>query len=378
MEQQRASVDPWLLFAVLSLLGFGVVMVYSASAVFAEAQTGDALFYLKRQLINVVLGVVALGLGMRIGLQRLVKLAYPLLGLTFVLLVLVLMPGVAVRAGGSSRWLPLGLMNFQPGELAKVAFVVYLAFSLTRKKDRIQLFSVGFLPHLMVSGLLVLLLLCQPDFGTAVTLTVVMFLMLFVAGARVVYIAVAGLAALPMAYLLVVGSEYRMRRLLAFMDPWSNRFDIGYQISESLMSFGSGGVFGAGLGEGKHKLFFLPAAHTDFIFSLVGEELGLIGAGLVLLVFSVIVWRGLRAGLRSPSLFGTYLAFGLSALIGLQTLVNIGVVTGVLPTKGLTLPFISYGGSSLICSMLAAGILLDISASGNRPEPTPDSKLTWP
>lgn len=376
--QQRASVDPWLLFAVLTLLGFGLVMIYSASAVFAEAKTGDALFYFKRQLVNVSLGLVALLVGMRIGLQRLVKLAVPLLLVTFVLLVLVLIPGLAVRAGGSSRWLPLGVMNFQPGELAKVAFVTYLAYSLTRKKDRIQNFSVGFLPHLVISGVLVLLLLGQPDFGTAATLTVIMFLMLFVAGTRIAYIAVAGLAALPMAYGLVVGSEYRMRRLLAFLDPWSHRFDIGYQISESLMSFGSGGVFGAGLGEGKHKLFFLPAAHTDFIFSLVGEELGLVGACLILALFGVLVWRGLRAGLRSPSLFGTYLAFGLSALIGLQTLINIGVVTGVLPTKGLTLPFISYGGSSLLFSMLAAGILLDISASGNRKEPLPDSKMTWP
>ena len=181
-----------------------------------------------------------------------------------------------------------------------------------------------------------------------------------------------------MAYGLIAGSEYRMRRLLAFMDPWSHRFDIGYQISESLMSFGSGGLLGMGLGEGKHKLFFLPAAHTDFIYSIVGEELGMLGAVAVLALFGVVVWRGIRVALRAPDLFGTYVAFGLTMLIGLQTLINMGVVTGLLPTKGLTLPFFSYGGSSLICTMLAVGILLHISAAGNANSKPPDAKVTWP
>ncbi|MBN2497855.1 MAG: putative lipid II flippase FtsW [Deltaproteobacteria bacterium] len=376
--EERQKVDPVLFFAVLSLVALGVVMVYSASAVFVESKTGDSLYYLKRQLINVALGLAVMLGAMRVGYQRLVRWAYPLLLGVVVLLVLVLIPGVAVRAGGSSRWLPLGVMNFQPGELAKIAFVLYLACSLTRKKDRIQAFSVGFLPHLLVCGVLLLLLLGQPDFGTAATLTLILFFMLFVAGTRVTYIAVAGLAALPMAYGLIVGSEYRMRRLLAFLDPWAHRFDIGYQISESLMSFGSGGLWGTGLGEGKHKLFFLPAAHTDFIFSQVGEELGFVGAVAVLALFAVVVWRGFRAALRSPDLFGTYLAFGLAALIALQTLVNVGVVTGVLPTKGLTLPFMSYGGSSLLCTLLAMGILMDISAAGGEKADPGGSKVTWP
>ena len=375
---ERPRVDAVLLFVVLALVAFGVVMVYSASAVYAQAKTGDPFFFFKRQLFNAVLGIAALAAGMRIGTQRLVSLAYPMLMASAVLLVLVLVPGLGTRVGGSTRWIRLGVMNFQPGEMAKIAFVIYLACSLTRKKERIRAFSVGFLPHLLVCGLLLLLLLGQPDFGTAATLTSILFFMLYVAGTRLSYIAVAALAALPMAYGLIAGSEYRMRRLLAFMDPWSHRFDIGYQISESLMSFGSGGIFGAGLGEGKHKLFYLPAAHTDFIYSQVGEELGMVGAVLVMLAFGLIVWRGMRAAWRAPDLFGTYVAFGLTLLIGLQTLINLGVVTGLLPTKGLTLPFISYGGSSMICNMFAVGVLLDISAQGTEPGTLDDSKATWP
>jgi cell division protein FtsW len=370
--------DPVLFFVVMALSAFGLVMVYSASAVFAAANNGDSLYFFKRQLINFAAGIAIMVIVFRVGYQRLVRLGAPLLLLTAVLLVLVLVPGLGSRAGGSSRWLRLGPVGFQPGELAKVAFIVYLACSLTRKRKNIKKFGSGFLPPLLVCGLLILLLLGQPDFGTAATLTIMLFLMLFVAGTRITYIVVAALAALPMAYGLIAGSPYRMRRLLAFLDPWTHRFDIGYQISESLMSFGSGGVTGVGLGEGKHKLFFLPAAHTDFIYSIVGEELGLIGAVLVLVLFAVFVWRGLRAALRAPDLFGTYLAFGLTTLVGLQVLINVGVVTGLLPTKGLTLPFLSYGGSSLICTLMAAGILLDISAAANEVSRAPEAKATWP
>jgi cell division protein FtsW len=376
--EETGSMDPVLLFTILSLVAFGIVMVYSSSAVFAQVKTGDSLYFLKRQIINLSVGLLALILGYRFGYQRLVRYAYPLLLATVILLAVVLIPGIGSKAGGSSRWIKVAGFGFQPGELAKVAFVIYLACSLTKKREKIRAFSAGFLPHLVVSGVLIVLLLGQPDFGTAAVLTILLFFMLFVAGTRLTYITVAALAAIPMAYGLIAGSEYRMRRLLAFMDPWSHRYDIGYQISESLMSFGSGGLLGMGLGEGKHKLFFLPAAHTDFIYSIVGEELGMLGAVAVLALFGVVVWRGIRVALRAPDLFGTYVAFGLTMLIGLQTLINMGVVTGLLPTKGLTLPFFSYGGSSLICTMLAVGILLHISAAGNANTRPPDAKVTWP
>ena len=324
--------DPVLLFSVLALLAFGLVMVYSSSAVYAQDRTGDALYFVKRQFVSLLVGLTLLVLAFRMGYHRLVRFAYPLLLLAVLLLILVLVPGIGSRAGGSSRWIRVGFMGFQPAELAKVAFVVYLAWSLTRKRDRVRAFAAGFLPYLLVSGVFIVLLLSQPDFGTAAVLTILLFFMLFVAGTRMVYIVAAALVALPMAYGLIAGSEYRMRRLLAFLDPWAHRYDIGYQISESLMSFGSGGLTGAGLGEGKHKLFFLPAAHTDFIFSAVGEELGMVGAVALIALFAVVIWRGIRAALRAPDLFGTYVAFGLTMLIALHVLINVGVVTGLLPT----------------------------------------------
>ncbi len=376
--KRQGKIDTVLFVAVLGLVAFGVVMVYSASAIAAQAKTGDSMFFLKRHMIAVFMGLGAMFVGARIDTRRMVRFSYPLLLLALFLLVAVLVPGVGTRVGGSTRWIRLGVINFQPGELVKVAFAIYLAYSLTKKKERIQQFSVGFLPHLMVSGVLIVLLLAQPDFGTATILATMLFLMLYVAGTRIIYIVTAALAALPMAYGLIIGSEYRMRRLMAFMDPWAHRYDIGYHISESLMSFGSGGIAGAGLGEGKHKLFFLPAAHTDFIFSLVGEELGLLGAAGLLIVFGVVVWRGLRAAWRAPDLFATYAAFGISILLGLQTLINMGVVTGLLPTKGLTLPFVSYGGSSMVCMMFAMGLLLNISAQAEEPMGVDDSKVTWP
>jgi len=374
---QRPQVDGVLFVAVMALVAFGLVMVYSSSAVFAEDRHGEAGYFLKRQVVFVALGLMAMFAALRLGYQRLVKLGFALLLVTVVLLIMVLIPGVGSTAGGSSRWLRIGSFGFQPGELAKIAFVIFLAVSLTRRKEHIRAFSAGFLPHLIIAGILILLLLGQPDFGTSATLAMLLFFMLFVAGTRLSYILASALAALPMAYLLIVGEGYRMRRLLAFLDPWSDRLDKGYQVTESLISFGSGGIAGLGLGEGKHKLFFLPAAHTDFVFSMVGEELGLLGVLLVLGLFAVVVWRGLRAALRAPDLFGTYLAFGLTALIAMQVLINVGVVVGLLPTKGLTLPFFSYGGSSMICMLFAAGLLLHVSGCGAETDRV-ESKLTWP
>lgn len=371
-----AGPDRWLILPLAVLLALGTVMVYSSSAVYAAEKLGNAAYYLKRHLFALALGTAALYGAYRLGYQRLARFAYPALLACLLLLVLVLIPGLGSRAGGSSRWLKLAGFSLQPAELVKPVFVLYLAYSLTRKKEKIRAFGQGFLPHLVVCGALVMLLLMQPDFGTAAVLALVMFLMLFTAGTRMRYLVASALVALPLVYGLVAGSEYRMRRLLAFLDPWSHRFDVGYQISESLMGFGSGGVLGVGLGAGRHKLFFLPAAHTDFIFSLVGEELGFLGALAVLALFGLLVWRGLRVALRSPDLFGGYLAFGLTLLLGLQAMVNIAVVTGLLPTKGLTLPFFSYGGSSLVSALATVGLLLSVSRAAAGPPPP--AKVTWP
>jgi cell division protein FtsW len=372
------TADPVFFFVFFVLVVFGLVMVYSSSAVYAATQTGDSLYFLKRQMLWVMVGFLAFSLSMRIGYQRLVKYAYPMLLLTVILLILVLIPGIGSNVGGSSRWIRIGSVGIQPGEFAKVSFVIYLAYSLTRKKEKIRAFGGGFLPHLMICGILILLLLGQPDFGTAATLTLMLFFMLYLAGTKLRYLVVAALAALPMAYSMIIGSPYRMRRLLAFLDPWSHRYDIGYQITQSLIGFGSGGVYGVGLGEGKHKLGYTPAAHNDFIYSILGEELGMIGALGLLVLFGIFFWRGVRTALRAPDLFGTYLAFGLTVWIVLQMMINVGVVTGLLPTKGLTLPFISYGGSSIICTMFAAGILLNISAAAGENKQISEAQVTWP
>ncbi|WP_375767063.1 putative lipid II flippase FtsW [Archangium gephyra] len=362
--------DPLLLCAVLSLVSLGLVMVYSASAVMAQDKLGDSLYFLNRQLVAAGMGVVAMAVGMKVGWRRLARLAYPLLLVTLVLLVLVLIPGIGTTAGGARRWIRLPGFGLQPAEVAKVAWVVYLSYSLAKKREKVASFSVGFLPHLMLCGLLVGLCMLQPDFGSSVLLVFLLFALLFAAGTKLSYLVGSVLLALPLAYAAIASSPYRMKRVLAFLDPWAHRHDIGYQVAESLMSIGSGGLTGLGLGDGRQKLFFLPEAHTDFIFAIIGEELGLVGVVLLVSLYGVVIWRGIRASLAAPEAFGTYLGLGLTSIIAFQATVNMCVAMGLLPTKGLTLPFVSYGGTSLVVLMGAAGVLLSLSASadgaGNR------------
>ncbi|WNG34687.1 putative lipid II flippase FtsW [Archangium violaceum] len=362
--------DPLLLCAVLSLVSLGLVMVYSASAVMAQDKLGDSLYFLYRQLMAAGMGVVAMAVGMKVGWRRLARLAYPLLLVTLVLMVLVLIPGIGTTAGGARRWIRFPGFGLQPAEVAKVAWVVYLSYSLAKKREKVATFSVGFLPHLLLCGLLVGLCMLQPDFGSSVLLVFLLFALLFAAGTKVSYLVGSVLLALPLAYAAIARSPYRMKRVLAFLDPWAHRHDIGYQVAESLMSIGSGGLTGLGLGDGRQKLFFLPEAHTDFIFAIIGEELGLVGVVLLVALYAIVIWRGIRASLAAPETFGTYLGLGLTSIIAFQATVNMCVAMGLLPTKGLTLPFVSYGGTSLVVLMGAAGVLLSLSASaetaGNR------------
>jgi cell division protein FtsW len=355
--------DPVILLAVLALVALGLVMVYSSSAVAAQSKMGDGFFYLRRQIVAAAIGLLAMAATMRLGYRRLASLAYPALLLTLALLALVLVPHIGYSAGGAQRWIRVPGISLQPAEMAKLALVIYLAYSLAKKRDKVKSFSIGFLPHCLVAGLMVLLCMREPDFGTSVALTTVLFAMLFAAGAKISYLVGSVLLALPVGYHLIAHSPYRMNRLIAFLDPWAHRHDVGYQVAESLMSVGSGGLWGLGLGEGKQKLFFLPEAHTDFIFSIVGEELGLMGTLAVIGLFALLIWRGFRTAFNAADPFGCYLALGITVLLGFQSLVNIGVCMGSLPTKGLTLPFISYGGTSLIVSCAAVGILLSISGS---------------
>ncbi|MFP2898168.1 putative lipid II flippase FtsW [Corallococcus sp. 4LFB] len=355
--------DPILLCAVLALVSLGLVMTYSASAVLAQDKLGDSLYFLKRQLSAAGLGLVAMAVAMKLGWRKLARLAYPLLLVAIVLLIAVAIPGIGTTAGGARRWIRLPGFSLQPAELAKFAWLVYLSYSLAKKREKVATFSIGFLPHLALCGILVLLCMLQPDFGSSVLLVFMLFVLLFAAGTKLSYLVGSVLLALPLAFVAIATSPYRMKRILAFLDPWAHRHDVGYQVAESLMSIGSGGITGLGLGDGRQKLFFLPEAHTDFIFSILGEELGLIGVGLLVVLYAVVLWRGIRAALAAGETFGTYLGLGISSIIAFQATVNMCVAMGLLPTKGLTLPFVSYGGTSLVVLMGSAGVLLSLSAN---------------
>lgn len=283
---------------------------------------------------------------------------------SLVLLIVVFIPGLSGKAGGSSRWIKLLFgFRFQPSELAKLALIMFMAFSLNRKQDSITTLSKGFLPYMAVLSVLLLLLVMQPDLGSAITLLLVAFLMLFAAGTRVIYIATVILSSLPLFYFLVMNVAYRKRRIMAFLDPWQDPQNSGFQIIQSWIALGTGGVAGRGLGESIQKMFYLPEAHTDFILAIIGEELGFLGLIVVIGLFFVLVQRSLMIAMKAPDNFGKYLATGIAVLFGVESVINIFVVTGMLPTKGLALPFISYGGSSLLISLFAVGILLNISVS---------------
>jgi cell division protein FtsW len=369
--------DLVLFAAVLALTAFGVVMVYSASAVYATQKFGSPIHFLKRDLGWALLGLLAMYGALRVDYRTWRRWSYPALAVSILLLVGVLVGGV--RINGARRWFHFAGLSFQPAELAKLALVVYLAGSLARKAQKVKSFTVGFVPHMLVCGLMMALLLKQPDLGTAVILGMTTLLLLFVAGAKLSYLMIAFLAAAPVVYQAIVGTPWRLKRMLAYLDPWQYRYDVGYQITESLISIGSGGVTGLGLGDGKQKLFFLPEAHTDYIMAIVGEELGLLGLLAVAALFGVIVWRGSRAALRAHDAFGCYLGFGITAMFGLQAVVNLGVVLGALPTKGLPLPFVSFGGSTLVVDLFAMGILLDISRGAPEPAPVVETeKRKWP
>ena len=290
------------------------------------------------------------------------KIAFLGLLISILLMGLLFVPGLGVRVGGAMRWLHLPGFSLQPAELVKLALVLYLAHSLAKKKDKVQTFKFGYLPYMIVLGVLLIMLLLQPDLGSAMIIAGVAVTMLIVSGVRWTHLLPTFLVALPTLYFLVMRVDYRKRRILAFLDPWKDPFDTGFQIIQSLVAFGQGGVIGQGLGIGEQKLFYLPEAHTDFIFSVIGEELGLVGVLVIAGLFLMLVLCGIRVALQCEDPFGRNLAFGLSVLLGLEAFVNLAVCMGLLPTKGLPLPFISYGGSSLIISMVAAGILLNVSS----------------
>ncbi|HEY3101345.1 MAG TPA: putative lipid II flippase FtsW [Methylomirabilota bacterium] len=358
---RRLTPDVWLFGVAVALLSAGVVMVYSASAVVAADRFHDPYFFLKKQLFWALLGAGVLLAALRCDYRWLEKAVVPALIVAGVCLVLVLVPPIGQAINGTRRWIRLGPVSFQPVELAKLALVLYLAAFLARKRGALEEFRTGALPPLLVGAVLAGLVLLQPDLGNCMTLIVLTFALLYLAGSPIKHLAWVAAPALPLIVVAIWMAPYRMRRITAFVDPWADPRGGGFQIIQSWLALGNGGVFGQGIGASRQKLFYLPESHTDFIFAILGEELGFVGALAIVALFAVLVWRGLRVGLRAPDAFGAYLALGITVLIATQTLLNLGVVTGLLPTKGLPLPFISFGGSALLMTMLATGMLLNIS-----------------
>ncbi len=370
-------VDSVLAAALVFVIFFGVVMVYSASNVLGATRHHDPEFFLTRQLMYAG-GALALLFGLsRIDYHRLYKATYAVLLGTGGLLTACI-AGLGHSGGGATRWIAIGPVHIQPAEIAKLAIVVWLAYSLAKKAEAVKSFTVGFLPHLLVAGLFMVLCMKQPDFGSAVVLLLLTFAMLFVAGARVGYILGAAILGSLFAVVSVLSKSYRMQRYEAWMHLEQNRQGIGYQPYQSVMSYGSGGFFGHGIGRGTQTMF-LPEAHTDFISAIIGEELGYIGICGLILLYLLIVARGVRTALRAPDDYGAYLAYGISFLFGIQAVFNLCVALSLLPTKGLTLPFLSFGGSSLLVNAAAAGILLNISRQGPvevAPEDAPTPRPT--
>lgn len=361
MPMKVRAPDLPFLFIVLTLLGIGVVMVFSASSVESLVYYHSPYYYLERQLIWAALGLGAMAYFIRFDYQRLRRYAWPFAIVTLILLVAVLVPHLGRTIGGARRWIGVGSYVFQPSELSKLALVLLFAHTLTENRARPQDFKQGFLRHMGMLGLAFFLILREPDLGTALCLTGTAFVMLWVAGAESWQLGMAGLLGAAGIFALSVTEPYRLKRLTSFINPGADPLGSGYHIIQSLYALGSGGLFGVGLGRSSLKYFYLPEQHTDFIFSVLGEELGFLGGIAVLVLFFLLGWRGYRLAVSAPDRFGAVLATGLTTMILLQAFLNIAVVTSSMPITGIPLPFISYGGSSLVFTLAGVGVLLNIS-----------------
>lgn len=361
MIKARSAPDYLLLGSTLMLLAIGVVMVYSASSVMALREYGDAFFYLKRQGLFAALGIIAMFFTMNTDYLIWKKYSKIALIVCFILLVAVLIPGIGVVRGGARSWLGIGSFGIQPSEFMKMGMIMFLSKWLSEEQGKITQFTRGLLPPLGLVGLAFGLIMLQPDLGTGAVLVGASLLIIYTAGARMQHLSYLGLVGLAGFVGLVIAAPYRLKRITAFLDPWQDPLGAGYQSIQSLYAIGPGGLVGLGLGMSRQKYSYLPEPQTDFIFSIIAEELGFIGGALVLALFTLLVWRGMRAAITAPDTFGSLLATGIVGMIGVQVIINIGVVIGMFPVTGITLPLISAGGSSLTLMLTAIGILLNIS-----------------
>ncbi|MDD5131319.1 MAG: putative lipid II flippase FtsW [bacterium] len=353
--------DLHMFVVTVALVILGLVMIYSSSAIFATQQYNNSWYFFQKQMLWALVGFVVFFMLIKTDYHVLQRYSRVLIITSVILLVLVLTGIFGREIGGAKRWISLGPLRFQPSELAKISLLIYIADYLDRKQSKMSKMIKGVAPILMVIGLICGLILIEPDMGTSVSLGVVCLGMLFVGGLSTWYLVSLIAMVIPVFGYLVVSKPYRMRRLMAFFDPWADPQNVGYQIIQSLIALGSGGFLGMGLGNSKQKLLYLPAAHTDFIFPIIGEELGFIGALSVVVLFFIFAWRGMKISFHAPDLFGSMLAGGITLMIVLQAIINIGVSCALFPTKGLPLPLVSYGGSNLAFTLASIGILLNIS-----------------
>lgn len=361
MNKSRSAPDVWLVFTILGLLIIGLVMVYSAGSVLAFRNYGDSFYFVKRQLLFACLGLVAMFFMANMDYRILRKYAKIGLIFCFVLLIIVLIPGVGVVRGGARSWLGISSFGIQPSEFMKLGMILFLSSFLAREEADITRFAKGLLPPLGLISLAFGLIMLQPDLGTGTVMLGASLFIVFIAGARfshLIGLAMAGVAGFVM---LILAAPYRLQRITAFLDPWSDPLGAGYQIIQSLYAIGPGGLAGLGLGLSRQKYSYVPEPQTDFIFSILAEELGFIGGVIVLILFLILVWRGMRVAMTVPDTFGSLLAVGIVGMVAVQVVINIGVVIGLMPVTGITLPLISYGGSSLTLMLTALGILLNLS-----------------
>lgn len=360
MNSKQAP-DYILFFVVIALMVIGLIMILSASSIRSYNDYNDSFYLFKHQLVWAVIGVSSMLIFMNIDYHIYEKNAKFILILTLIGLIAVLIPGIGRVIGGSRRWIIMGPVRIQPSELAKIGIVIYLAQYFSKKGSKVKHLFEGLMPPLIILVIVFLLILLEPDLGTAATIAGTVFIILFTAGARFSHLIFLLSASIPVLIFFIFSEDYRRERFLSFLDPWSDPLDTGYHIIQSLLALGSGGIFGVGLGKSKQKFLYLPEPGTDFIFAVLGEELGLIGALLVLGLFFLFAWRGMKIAVSVPDMFGSVLAVGITAMVTIQAIINIAVVTSSMPVTGITLPFMSYGGTSLVIMLSSAGILLNIS-----------------
>lgn len=358
---ERKNADFFIYLTVLLLLFIGTIMVVSSTAAYAGDRWGDSFYFIKRQIVYMSVGIAAMVVMMNVDYRKLGKISPVLLIVSILLLFIVMIPGIGIELNEARRWLGFGGLTIQPTELTKLAMIIFVSHSIYKRRNKMKNFFAGIMPYLLLLGFVAGLVMQQPHFSATVVIGAVTMIILFAGGAKISHFAILGFPIVALGSYMVFTSKYRMRRLTSFLDPWSDATDGGYQIIQSLLAIGSGGLFGRGVGRSIQKNLYIPEPYNDFIFSILAEEFGFVGVFFVVLLFAFLIWRGFKVAVTAPDMFGSLLALGITSLIAVQVIINISVVTSSMPVTGMPLPFFSYGGTSLVFLLSGVGILLNVS-----------------